>query len=160
VVSVRPQPWRSIADGGAIEIVPGVRLRAPRGLRGQIRLYGPASGPGFPGLSGLPVEDQPRLRPVALAGALGADPGLSALELRLADWDLVSEADPLVLETDLALRGGEALSAVSWNGLESRLISAPGPKVYDGSCRIPYLPAPAAGHESIRLELYALQSGE
>lgn len=160
VVSVRPQLWRSIADGGSIEIVPGVRLRASRGLRGQIRLYGPASGPGFPGLSGLPVEDQPRLRPVALAGALGSDPGLSALELRLADWDLVSEADPLVLETDLTLRGGEALAAVSWDGLESRLISAPGPKVYDGSCRIPFLPAPAAGHESIRLELYALQSGE
>ncbi|HLE83136.1 MAG TPA: caspase family protein [Thermoanaerobaculia bacterium] len=160
VASVRPMPWRRLAgDGRAAELVPGVRLRAPAGLAGAVRLRGLAAAPGFPGLAGLPVEERPRLRPVALAGALGSDPGLSALELRLDDWERVSEADPLVLETDLALRAGEVLAAVSWDGRESRLMPGGGEGTATGSCSIPSVPAPAAGSDTTLLELYALRSG-
>ena len=160
VVSVRPQPWLRLAGGGVTELVAGVCLRVPNGTRGEARLYGPASAPGFPGVAGLLVDEQPRLRPVALAGALASDPGLSALELRLEDWEVVSEEHPLVLESDLALQGGETLAAVAWDGRESRRISAPAATPSSGSCRIASLPAPAAGRETILLELYARRETE
>jgi len=166
VVSVRPMPWNRLDGGGdqesrgsTAELAPGVRLRVPTGLRGAARLSGEASAPaGFPGIGGLPPSRRLHLRPVALAGALGSDPGLSVLELRLDDRDLVSATSPLVLEADLALREDEALAAVVRDGRQSRIVSTDAGVTLRGSCVISSLATPANGQDSIRLEIYALRT--
>lgn len=156
VVSHRPMPWRKLSGAGeVVELVSGVRLRAPRGLIGAVRLQGDAPGapdralasPRFPG------DEHLELRPVSLAGALGNDPGLSVLALRVDDHTAVSSSSPLVLETGLSLGPEEALVAVS----QDRPDIEPLPLTEDphrpDRCVIPSLPRPTG--ESLWIKLYA-----
>ena len=163
VVSVRPQPWSSFAaSDGRLELAPGVTLEAPGGLRGEVRLAGPGLGGGLPGLAALKSGERSRFRPLALAGVLASDPGLSVLELRLAEWDAVSPESPLVIECliecQAPLHAGEQLAGVVWNGRESRLV-APGKRQGEAlRLQLPSLPAPSPGRDTISVELYAYRS--
>jgi hypothetical protein len=158
VVTVRPMPWVSLSGGGAeIEPVPGVRIRVPDGLAGAVRFHGRATHPGSAALARLPLEQQERLCPLAVAGALAADPGLSALEVRATGATEVSAASPFVLETEAPLRDGEVLAAVIWNGETAVLVRGFRDGSGGGGCRLEALPAPAGEGEAVWVELYALR---
>ncbi len=156
VVSVRPQPWHALpAMGGAVELMPGVILHAPDGLHGEVRLAGPGLEHGFPGLAALRAEERSQLRPVALAGALASDPGLSVLDLRLSDWESLSPASPLVLEAEASLGEREALAGIAWNGRESGWIPPVAGRSAAARLEIGSLPAPAPGSDTVSVEIFA-----
>ena len=168
IVSLRPQPWRSLAaSDGRLELAPGVTLLVPGGLRGEARLAGPGLGPqdsldsldgGFPGLSALEGPETSRPPPLALAGALASDPGLSVLELRLEDWGAVSPESPLVIEWQGRLPEGEELAGVVWNGRESQLIASGDRPAEALQLRLSSLPTPSPGRGAVSVELYAFRS--
>jgi hypothetical protein len=158
VVTVRPMPWISLGGaGGESEPVPGVRLRAPDGLEAAVRFHGRASHPDSSAFAHLPLDRRERLRPLALAGAQGADPGLWALEVRTPDGASVSPASPLVLETDAALRDDEVPAALVWDGEAAVVVRGFRNGSGGGGCRLEALGAPPGGSESVWVELYALR---
>jgi len=117
-----------------------VRIRVPDGLAGAVRFHGRATHPGSAALARLPLEQQERLCPLAVAGALAADPGLSALEVRATGATEVSAASPFVLETEAPLRDGEVLAAVIWNGETAVLVRGFRDGSGGGGCRLEALP--------------------
>lgn len=161
VVSHRHMPWHHFSGvGNSLDLAPGVRLQVPQGLAGRGRLLSSATA--ISNLRGgwthLPAEQQGRLRPVSLAGALGSDPGLSILELRVTDPEVVSSTNPLVLETELTLGEGEALVAVMQNHRKAELLPPAEGLAEDRAplhkCSISSLSVPAAGEESVWIEFF------
>ncbi len=161
LVSVRPQPWRALPTGGGrLELAAGVALQVPEGLQGEARLTGPGldSRDGtFPGLAALEDSDRSRFRPLALAGALASDPGLSVLELRLQGEGTVSAAGPLVLEWQGRLGEGEELAGVVWDGRTSSLLPPEGDSGSHPRLRIASLPPPSPGRDAVSVEVYAIR---
>ena len=113
VVAERPTPWREIEDSADSMLVGyGLRFHSPAGLTGKVRLHNHASARRrCPALRIPPAPEDQRLRSVALTRAIGSDPGLSVLELRLH----ASAAPPtqawIRLETAIDLEPGEVLVA-------------------------------------------------
>lgn len=158
IVAERPQPFHALdRQGGEVSLPEGVRLQVPAGLGGMVRLHNaPSAYRRCPALGSPAGLQGRRLRPVSLAGRLGSDPGLSALELEPEDPGAVTPEQPLVMETDLALETGEVLAVVLCDGRRSELVTPESGRGPVTTCRLPRLPVPASKEGAVWLELYAL----
>lgn len=107
-----------------------VYLHAPTGLHADVRLASvPEAGRSLhsallpPGLSNF----GPALQPVALAGQVGSDRGLSVLEVAGSDFAGITRANPLRVTSALPVASDEALLAIAYDGEDYLLVGSSRP---------------------------------
>jgi pimeloyl-ACP methyl ester carboxylesterase len=150
VVAERPLHTHHL-DGSAqtYHLTEQVQLQAPEGLSADVRLVS-ASQAGRTLYSALlpPGLDtfSTALQPVALAGQVGSDRGVSTLKLTGTDFSAVTEFNPLCVSTALPVEPDEALLALAYDGQDYLLVGMSNP-ANRAEIIIPTLPRPLAPEE-------------
>jgi hypothetical protein len=138
IVAERPAPLHRLdGSGGRLRVADGVWIEVPPGLVGTLRLHNAHSAHrSCPALK-LPAAEAGSLRRLALAGEVGSDPGLSAIELRRTKGIEAGLPGDVALSANLELESGEVPVVAVSDGATSQQLELIPSETVPGSWLLP-----------------------